>query len=65
METSTEANGWWNPRGSGDWRLRGCTVTSAFLRDGSPASASDPVRAAAVADSAGTAPAKLVDLDSE
>jgi hypothetical protein len=43
METSTEANGWWNPRGSGDWRLR----------DGSPASASDPVRAAAVADAIG------------
>jgi hypothetical protein len=63
--TETEPNGWWNPRGSADWRLRGCAVTSAFLSDGSPASRSDAVRTAAVADSAGTAPAKLVDLDSE
>ncbi|MGH3168544.1 MAG: hypothetical protein ACRDN0_22015, partial [Trebonia sp.] len=58
-------NGWWNPRGSADWRLRGCRVTSAFMRDGSPAAAGDPVLTADVADSAGTAPAKLVDLDSE
>jgi hypothetical protein len=49
--TETEPNGWWNPRGSADWRLRGCAVTSAFLSDGSPASRSDAVRTAAVADS--------------
>jgi hypothetical protein len=58
-------NGWWNPRGSGDWRLYGCTVKSAFLRDGSLAAAGDPVLTAHVADSSGTAPAKLVDLDPE
>lgn len=57
-------NGWWNPRGSGDWRLHSCQVRSAFLRDGTPASR-DPVARATISDSAATAPAKLVDLDSE
>jgi hypothetical protein len=64
-QKGSDQNGWWNPRGTGDWRLRGCAVTSAFLRDGTPAAAADPVLIAAVADSSGTAPAKLVDLDSE
>ena len=58
-------NGWFNPRGNGDWRLIGCTVTSAVMADGSPAADDDPVLAALVADSDRAAPAKLVDLDPE
>jgi len=63
--TGTALNGSFNPRGSGDWRLHDCQVTSAFLADGSPASGTDPVLACAVADSDDRAPAKLVDLDPE
>jgi hypothetical protein len=64
-------NGWFNPRGSGDWRLSDCAVTAAFLADGSPAAAAsataggDPVLTALVADSDRAAPAKMVDLDPE
>jgi hypothetical protein len=67
----TEPNGWFNPRGSGDWRLSDCAVTAAFLADGSPAAAAaatgggDPVLTALVADSDRAAPAKMVDLDPE
>ena len=85
----TEPNGWFNPRGSGDWRLFDCAVTAAFLADGSPAGTTastpagstastptgtiadsgtlngDPVLSARVADTDGSAPAKIVDLDPE
>jgi hypothetical protein len=60
-----EMNGWFNPDGSGDWKLHDCAVTSAFLADGSPASGADPVLACLVADSDRGAAAKLVDLDPE
>ena len=49
-----ELNGWFNPDGSGDWRLHGCAVTSAFLPDGAAAgpatrswTASSPTRTGA------------------
>lgn len=57
------ANGWFDPRGDADFRLIGCRVTSAFLADGSPAPADDPVRELLIADSDRGAPAKIVDLD--
>lgn len=57
------ANGWFDPRGDADFGLIGCHVTSAFLADGSPAPASDPVRELMIADSDHAAPAKIVDLD--
>jgi hypothetical protein len=68
-----EPNGWFNPRGSGDWRLFDCAVTAAFLADGSTAGRTagsgavdgDPVLSARVADTDGSAPAKIVDLDPE
>jgi len=60
-----QLNGWFNPDGSGDWKLHDCTVTSAFLADGSPAAPADPVLACQVADSDGGVAAKLVDLDPE
>jgi hypothetical protein len=60
-----QLNGWFNPAGSGNWRLHGCAATSAFLADGSPAGRTDPVLACLVADADRRAPAKLVDLDPE
>jgi hypothetical protein len=60
-----QLNGWFNPRGSGDWRLIECTVTSAWLADGTEAPGDDPVRTAVVADSDRMVPAKLVDIDPE
>jgi hypothetical protein len=60
-----ELNGWFNPDGSGDWKLHGCAVTSAFLADGSPAAAADPVLSCLIADADRRAAAKLVDLDPE
>ena len=57
-------NGWFNPRGDGDWRLMGCKVTSAVAQDGSPVT-DDPVLGCLVADSDRLPPAKIVDLDPE
>ncbi len=57
------ANGWFDPRGDADFRLIGCRVTAAFLADGSPAPAEDPVRELLIADCDRAAPAKIVDLD--
>ena len=62
-QTSRPVNVLWNARGSGEWRLVGCRVTSAFGAGGAPAAADDPVRRLVVADSDRQAPAKLVDLD--
>lgn len=56
-------NGWFNPQGDGTWRLRGCTVTSAWLPSGQVTS--DSVLQCIVADSDMQAPGKLVDLDPE
>ena len=60
-----ELNGWFNPDGSGAWKLHGCAVTSAFLADGSPAGPADPVLSCLIADADQRAAAKLVDLDPE
>jgi hypothetical protein len=64
-QSGTAPNGWFNPDGSGAWRLHDCAVTSAFLADGSPAAPTDRVLACGVADSDRRAAAKLVDLDPE
>jgi hypothetical protein len=60
-----ELNGSFNPRGSADWRLIECSVTSAWLGDGTEAADDDPILAAIVADSDRMVPAKLVDIDPE
>jgi hypothetical protein len=60
-----ELNGSFNPEGSGDWRLHGCTVTAAFRTDGAPVPRTDPVLDCLIADSDRRTPAKLVDLDPE
>jgi hypothetical protein len=58
------AIGYWNPYGTGVWRLVDCRVTGAVNADGSLV-VGDPVLSMAVADADDRPPAKLVDLDSE
>jgi hypothetical protein len=68
MQTGSDPdqlNGWFNPRGSGDWRLIECAITSAWLTDETEAAEDDPILSAIVADSDRLAPAKLVDIDPE
>jgi hypothetical protein len=62
-EEGNNANGWWNPRGDANWRMIGCNITSAWLRNGGPATSADPVLTYLIADSDRTVTAKLVDLD--
>lgn len=57
-------NGWFSPQGDAAFRLLGCRVTSAWTSSGQVAG-SDPVLKAIVADSDGSVPAKMADLDSE
>jgi hypothetical protein len=52
-------DGWWNPTGSGAWRLAGCTVCQLV-----PPPA-EPLLGATLSSNEGGAPAKLVDLDPE
>jgi hypothetical protein len=62
-----QMNGWWNPRGSGAWRLANCMVTSVLYQDGSSAASSlaDPIVGGMLAGSDSRVSAKLVDLDPE
>lgn len=54
----------WNPRGTGSWKVDGCTVTSAVFADGTVArtAADDPVVGAS---NVQAGQARLVDLDPE
>jgi len=58
-------NGWWQPAGTGAWRLIDCAVTAACRRDGTTAvaPAEDAAVGVAVRESGDRASAKLVDLD--
>jgi hypothetical protein len=58
-------NGWFNPRGSANWRLIGCKVTAAWMADGSAADKNDPIGQYLIADSDRQVAAKLADLDPE
>ena len=55
-------NGWWNPEGSGAFRLVACTVTTVCYADGT-SSQTDPVVGFAVADANVRVAGKIVDLD--
>jgi len=57
-------NGWFSPQGDAAFRLLGCKVTSAWTPSGQ-VKAGDSVLQCLVMDSDASAPAKLVDLDSE
>jgi hypothetical protein len=58
-------NGWWQPAGTGAWRLLDCTVSRVCRADGSVASSrtDDVAFAAKVGDAADRSSAKMVDLD--
>jgi hypothetical protein len=60
----TKYNGYWNPQGTGAWRLLGCRVTAAVL-DGRVLTRpeDDPVVGCVVGDAADRVAGKLVDLD--
>src|SRR4051812_14116439 len=63
--SSGPPNGWFNPSGDANFRLLGCTVTTAWTSAGQVLPGSDPVTGYIVADSDQGVPAKLVDLDPE
>jgi hypothetical protein len=58
------SNGWWQPSGTGAWRLCGCVITAAAW-DGKFAttSAADPVVGLPLKNSSDRVDAKIVDLD--
>ena len=58
------SNGWWQPSGTGTWRLSGCVITAAAW-DGQYATTSqgDPVVGLPLKNSSDRVDAKLVDLD--
>jgi hypothetical protein len=60
-----EWNGWWNPTGSGAFRLVGCRVTGVWYSDGSSCAdaARDPLVDRWITGSADRTAAKLVDID--
>jgi hypothetical protein len=61
---SGASNGWWQPSGTGAWRLSGCVITAAAW-DGRVATTStgDPVVGLPLKNSSDRVDAKLVDLD--
>ena len=56
-------NGWWNPSGSGAFRLIGCTVRAITHRDPGSSADEDPVAACSVGGSASRVSGMMVDLD--
>jgi len=61
-QTEEAMNGWWEPRGTGAFRLVGCRVTMVSHGDGST-STTDPVVGMSIADANARVAGKLVDLD--
>ncbi|RAI90117.1 hypothetical protein [Algoriphagus yeomjeoni] len=61
------ANGWWNPDGTGNWRFLGCTVKSVTYLDGTSTfhHADDPIIGMSIMDSDSKVCGKIVDLDSQ
>jgi hypothetical protein len=56
-------NGWWNPTGSGAFRLVDCSVTGGFAGASTGILPTDPAIGARVIDTADRNSAKMVDLD--
>jgi hypothetical protein len=58
-------DGWWNPNGTGAFRLVGCRITGVHYGDGTSATspAQDPAVGLAIAGANNRVAAKLVDLD--
>ncbi|MGH9160993.1 MAG: ferritin-like domain-containing protein [Vicinamibacteraceae bacterium] len=61
------SDGWWNPQGTGAWRLFDCSVRAVYYRDGTSCDDPniDPTVGLSVSGSRSRAEAKLVDLDPE
>jgi hypothetical protein len=59
----TALNGWWNPTGSGAFRLVDCSVTGGFAGASTGILPTDPALGARVIDTADRNSAKMVDLD--
>jgi hypothetical protein len=64
-QTQQSMNGWWNPSGTGIWRLFDCSVTGVCYANGTNAVSADQdaVVGMSLVDAGDRAPAKLVDLD--
>lgn len=60
-------NGWWNPDGTGNWRLQSCTIKSVTYKDGTSTSNPmlDPAIGMTITDTDSRSAGKIVDLDSE
>ncbi len=60
-------NGWWNPDGTGNFRLIDCVVTSVTYQDGTTTSnpEDDAIIGMSVMDADGRVAGKIVDLDSQ
>ncbi|WP_316822549.1 hypothetical protein [Pedobacter gandavensis] len=58
-------NGWWNPDGTGNWRLLDCVINSVTYKDGSSTNdpAVDPIIGMSVLDANTRVAGKIVDLD--
>ena len=65
FQTADAQNGWWNPDGTGNWRLIGCTIQSVTYRDGTSTTdpSKDPIIGMSLTDTDLRTAAKLVDLD--
>lgn len=65
LQEGQSLNGWWNPNGSGAFRLIDCRVTGVWYGDGASTSdpGTDPVVGAWIGGSAGRTSGKLVDID--
>jgi hypothetical protein len=58
------SNGWWQPSGTGAWRLCGCVITAAAWKGKlATTSTGDPVVGLALKNSSDRVDAKIVDLD--
>src|SRR3712207_1934607 len=64
-QTAVARNGWWNPNGSGAFRLGACAITSLSYPDGSTVvdPAVDGLLRAKLIDAQDRVSAKMVDLD--
>lgn len=62
-----DENGWWNPDGTGNWRLIGCKIISVTYKDGSSTDdpSKDPIIGLALTDTDSRVAGKIVDLDSQ
>lgn len=65
--SATDANGWWNPDGTGNWRFIGCKITSVTYQDGTSTSDPllDPIIGMSVMDTDSRTAGKIVDLDTQ